>query len=422
MKTVKIDLLVPYEKNTRTHSDEQIDQIVASITEFGWTNPILIDGNNGIIAGHGRVLAARKMGITEVPAIDLSHLNDEQKRAYIIADNQLALNAGWDKDMLAAEIASLQAAGFNLDLLGFSTSDLDSLIAEIEPGLGLTDPDDVPDVPDASISKLGDVWLLGRHRLMCGDALDKSAVEKLMQDCCADMMFTDPPYLMDFTGAIGGDGSTKSKHGKIINDKMSKADGEKFLQAIASMIKSQCCGAWYVCFYRLGIDGMMNALTVSGLKWRNLIIWKKNQLNLSNSDYKALYEPIVYGWQGDYEPILYGWNSDHDFNGKKGEVDVWEFGIPSDWEIAKSRKCDLHPTMKPVSLVERAIRNSSKKGALVLDLFGGSGTTLIACETTGRTARLMELEPKYCDVIITRWQEFTGKKAVLESNHTEFVA
>ena len=360
------------------------------------------------------------MLITEVPAVNLSHLSDEQKRAYIIADNQLALNAGWDKDLLAAEIAGLQAAGFNLDLLGFSAVELDSLLADIEPMLGLTDPDAVPELPDAPVCKLGDVWLLDRHRLMCGDATDNKAVSELLQGCMADMVFTDPPYLMDFHGAIGGNGKTNSKHGKILNDKMNKADGEKFLLSIAKVIKTHCQGAWYVCFYRLGIDGMMNALTACGLKWRNLIIWKKNHFNLSNSDYKALYEPNVYGWQGDYEPIVYGWNVDHNFNGKKSEVDVWDTAIPSVWKIKKSLKCDLHPTMKPVALVERAILNSSKKGQLVLDLFGGSGTTLIACETNGRTGRLMELSPKFCDVIIRRWQEFTGKTAVLESGLKPF--
>jgi DNA modification methylase len=225
------------------------------------------------------------------------------------------------------------------------------------------------------------------------------------------MVFTDPPYLMDFNGAIGGDGIENKRHAPIINDKMSKEDGEKFLIDVSKTIRMFCNGAWYVSFYRLGIDDLFRAMAAAGLKWRSLIIWKKNHFNLSASDYKSIYEPIITGYSDDYTPMLYGWNLEHKFHGRKGETDVWEIEIPSVWEINRTKKNDLHPTMKPVELCERAILNSSKRQQIVLDLFGGSGSTLIACEKNKRRARLMELDPKYCDVIIERWQEFTGGKA-----------
>lgn len=412
-----VERLQPYAKNSRTHSDDQVEQIAASITEFGFTNPVLVDSSDGIIAGHGRLMAAKRLGLSEVPVIVLDYLTDEQRRAYIIADNKLALNAGWDEEMLAAELSALRGEGFDLSLTGFSEDEIDDLLTIEEiPGEQLTDPDDVPEVPADSITKPGDVWVLGKHRLMCGSSTDLDCVDRLMLGKKADMVFTDPPYLMNFTGAIDGNGNTRSKHDVIANDNLSKEEGDQFLLDVSTAISQYCNGAFYVCFYRLGIDRMMNALTGVGLKWRNLVIWKKEHLNLSNSDYKSMYEPIVYGWCSDYEPILYGWNHKHAFQGSKGAVDVVSIAVPSVWEIARTKKNDLHPTMKPVALCEAAILNSSKTGQVVLDLFGGSGSTLIAAEKNQRVARIMELEPKYCDVIVKRWEEFTGLKAVLESD------
>jgi len=413
-----LDRLKPYERNARTHDAAQVAKIAASITEFGFTNPILVDSADGIIAGHGRLMAAKELGLADVPVIVLNHLTDAQRRAYIIADNRLALDAGWDNDMLAAELADLQDDGFDLGLTGFNDDELQRLLDSDpgdEPSEGLTDPDEAPEPEPESISRLGDVWLLGKHPVMCGSSTDIDQLEVLMQGKRAEMVFTDPPYLMDFRGAIDGNGNTRSKHKPIANDNLSKEDGEKFLRDVATSIRMYCNGAWYVCFYRLGIDWMMNALSSVGLKWRNLIIWKKEQLNLSNSDYKSIYEPIIFGWQADYEPVLYGWSMDHVFHGSKGATDVWGVAVPSVWEIPRTKKNDLHPTMKPVALCQTAILNSSKEREVVLDLFGGSGSTLIACEINNRAARLMELEPKYVDVIIRRWQDFTGKKATLEA-------
>jgi len=396
----KVTELIPYVKNSRTHSDEQVAQIAASIKEFGWTNPILVDGSNGIIAGHGRLMAARKLGYTEVPTIELADLTETQKKAYIIADNRLALNAGWDNEMLTIELNDLLADGFALEILGFDPKELDALL-EPEVVEGLTDEDAVPDVPEEPKTKLGDIYQLGNHRLMCGDSTSIDAVDKLMPET-ANMIFTDPPYLMDFTGGIHADGSKSfnSKHGGIKNDKMSEDDGNDFLDAINSVITSKVDGAFYITFYRLGINKYFASMDRTGLKCRSLVIWDKGNHTLSNSDYMSMYEPMFYGWVNN-----------HKFYGGKNGMDIWR--------IKRTAKNDLHPTMKPVELVEKAVLDGSAINGIVLDLFGGSGSTLIACEKQNRHARLMELDPKYCDVIVKRWEDFTGKKAVLLTETTE---
>ena len=394
IKKIPVEKLIPYVRNSRTHSDAQVAQIAASIKEFGWTNPILVDGENGIIAGHGRLLAARKLGAKNVPVIELAHLTESQKRAYVIADNQLAMNAGWDTAMLTLELADLKESEFDLDLIGFDAKELEKLL-EPEQVEGLTDEDAVPDAPEEPKTKLGDIYQLGNHRLMCGDSTSIDAVEKLMPET-ANMIFTDPPYLMDFTGGIHADGSKSfnAKHGAIKNDKMSEQEGNDFLDAINSIIKIKVDGAFYITFYRLGIGKYYASFDRTGLKCRSLIIWDKGNHTLSNSDYMSMYEPMFYGWVNN-----------HKFYGGKNGMDIWR--------IKRTAKNDLHPTMKPVELVERAIVDGSQVNGVVLDLFGGSGTTMIAAEKHGRHARLMELDPKYCDVIVKRWEDFTGKKAVL---------
>lgn len=400
IEQISIEELLPYAKNSRTHSDEQTAQIAASIKEFGFTNPVLIDNENQIIAGHGRVLAARKLKMKEVPCIRLGYLTETQKKAYVIADNKLALNSGWDEELLALEIADLKDEDFDISLLGFSDDELadiaDQIAEEVE---GLTDEDAVPETPEEPITKPGDIWILGKHRLMCGDSTSIDAVDKLMPEK-ANMIFTDPPYLMDFTEGIHADGSKSfnSKHGGIKNDKMSEKDGNDFLDAINSVITTKVDGAFYITFYRLGIDKYFSSMDRTGLKCRSLIIWDKGNHTLSNSDYMSMYEPMFYGWVNN-----------HKFYGGKNGMDIWR--------IKRTAKNELHPTMKPVELVEKAILDGTQINGIVLDLFGGSGTTLIAAEKNGRYARLMELDPKYCDVIVKRWEEFTGKKAhLLEEN------
>jgi DNA modification methylase len=398
---LETEKLVPYARNSRTHSDEQVQQIMGSIKEFGFTNPILVDAEGLIIAGHGRTMAAQRLGMKEVPCLRLGHLTESQKKAYVIADNKLALNAGWDDEMLRLELADLQDADFDLSLTGFDDDELNALLATaVEEGL--TDEDAVPEVPETPVTVEGDVWILGKHRLMCGDSTSIDAVEKVMPET-ANMIFTDPPYLMDFTGGIHGDGtkSFNAKHGKIINDKMSKEDGEAFLDDINTIIKMKVDGAFYITFYRLGIDQYYSSFDRVGLKCRSLIIWDKGNHTLSNSDYMSMYEPMFYGWV-----------KNHKFYGGKNGMDIWR--------IKRTAKNDLHPTMKPVELCEKAVEDGSQINGIVLDLFGGSGSTMIACQKLNRHCRMMELDPKYCDVIIKRWQEYTGKEAILEGSDLSF--
>ena len=372
IKYKKIETLIPYARNSRTHSDEQVAQIAASIKEFGWTNPVLLDGDNGIIAGHGRVLAAQRLGEVEVPTIELSHMTDHQKRAYIIADNKLALNAGWDDAMLAVEFGELKDAGYDLGLTGFSFDEIQALTPEqVE---GLTDEDAVPEPLAEPVTKPGDVWLLGKHRLMCGDSTSIDAVDALMQGGKADMVFTDPPYGFNYT---------KKSNGESIAN-----DGAEFEQVIADAFALVEVDTAYVCGDVKTAGAFLRATSCLG-EPKNCIIWVK-PIQHRMHRYEPCHE-LIWFW-GDNGSPFYGANV---FEAKR--------------EIQK-----FHPTVKPVELIEYCL-GSHKDKKLVLDLFGGSGSTLIACEKTARIARLMELDPRYCDVIIQRWQDYTGKTATLES-------
>lgn len=378
-----IDVLIPYARNSRTHSDAQVAQIAASIREFGWTNPVLIDGENGIIAGHGRVLAARKLGMNTVPCIELSGMSEAQKRAYVIADNKLALNAGWDDAVLAVELQELGDLGFDLDLTGFSADEIAALKPE-EIAPGLTDEDAVPEVQDEPVSKPGDVWLLGKHRVMCGDSTSQDAMDRLMAGGRADMVFTDPPYNIDYQGV-------KDKREKIKNDKMSDPDFVDFL--IQSLVG---CETMYVCCSWQYAHLFRQAMEAIGRKPKAMIVWDKINPAQHLDKYFKQHEIIFY----------YG-----DFGGHKTlRGDVWSL---------KRQKNTVHPTMKPVELIEMALQDQPDK-KVVVDCFGGSGSTLIACEKNGRVARLMELDPKYVDVIVRRWQEFTGKDATLDGDGRTF--
>ena len=397
----KVKDLIPYVNNSRTHSEEQVNQICASINEFGFTNPLLIDEKDSIIAGHGRLLASKKLGMEEVPCIVLKGLTEAQKKAYVIADNKMALNAGWDEELLKIELENLKELDFDLELTGFNIDELDDILGTEEEKEVVEDDFEI-EVPEEPKAKLGDIYQLGNHRLMCGDSTNVDDVEKLMNGVKADMVFTDPPYLMGFTGNVHADGSKSfnAKHGAIKNDKMSREDGDNFILKIFENIKQFNKGAYYVCFYRLGLDYIFRALDTLNNQYKALIIWNKGNHTLSNSDYMSKYEPIVYGWFND-----------HLFYGDRSNFDIWD--------IQRTQKNDLHPTMKPIALCYKAIENSSKKEDIVLDLFGGSGSTLIASEQLDRHCYTMELDPKYVDVIIQRWENFTGEKAVLLNGEEE---
>ena len=390
-----IDRLRPYERNPRTHSDEQVDQIAASMVEFGWTNPVLVDEQGGILAGHGRLLAARKLGLDEIPVIRFEHLSEAQKRAYLIADNQLTLNSGWDDELLAAELAWLRDERFDLDLIGFDASELERLLA-LADGEPESDgaEDEVPEPPEDPVSKPGDLWILGNHRLLCGDATVLADVERVLGGQLADMTFCDPPYNVDYANTPKD--KLRGKHRPILNDNLG-GSFEAFLCDACVNILSVTKGACYICMSSSELDTLQRAFRAAGGKWSTFVIWAKNTFTLGRADYQRQYEPILYGWKD---------GADHFWCGARDQGDVWFFDKPV--------KNDLHPTMKPVALVERAIRNSSKSRDIALDPFGGSGSTLIACEKTGRQARLMELDPKYCDVIVQRWEAFSGGTAVLD--------
>ena len=392
-----IDRLIPYARNSRTHSEEQVAQVAASIVTFGWTNPILAGPDGVVIAGHARLLAAHKLGMTEVPVIVLADLTESERRAFVLADNKLALNAGWDEEMLRVELESLKEDDFNLDLVGFSAEELEVILAGPEETReGLTDEDAVPDVQEKVVTVAGDVWLLGRHRLLCGDATVLGDVEKVLAGGLADMVFCDPPYGVNY-GATMKD-KLRGTHRPIANDNLG-ADFERFLSAACVNMLTVTKGALYVCMSSSTLHTLHRAFTEAGGHWSTFVIWAKNTFTMGRSDYQRQYEPMLYGWKE---------GTDHFWCGARDQGDVWF--------VKKPVKNDLHPTMKPVELVERAIRNSSKSRDTILDPFAGSGTTIIACEKSGRQARVIEIDPKYCDVIVRRWEAFTGGIATLESS------
>jgi DNA modification methylase len=396
-----VDKLIPFARNARTHSAEQVAQIAASIAEFGFVNPVLIGPDNVIIAGHARLLAARKLGMPEVPVIVLDHLTPTQRRALVIADNRLALSAGWDEEMLRVELAALREDEFDLDLVGFTAEELEELLADPEAeAAGHTDEDAVPEAPEAAVTVPGDVWILGSHRLLCGDATVLSDLEKVLAGGLSDMAFSDPPYGVNY-GATMKD-KLRGKQRTIANDNLGAAF-EPFLREACANMLAVTKGALYICMSSSELHTLYRAFTESGGHWSTFIIWAKNTFTMGRADYQRQYEPMLYGWKE---------GADHFWCGARDQGDVWF--------VKKPQVNDLHPVMKPVELIERAIRNSSKSRDTVLDPFGGSGSTLIACEKTGRQARLIELEPKYCDVAIVRWRDFTGRQATLEGDGRTF--
>lgn len=392
-----LERLKPYERNARTHSAEQVVKIAASIVEFGFTNPILVDGKDGIIAGHGRLMAAQRLKLPQVPVVVLDHLTDAQRRAYILADNRLALDAGWDADLLSQELAELQGMDFDLDLTGFSQEELAQYL-DIDTTEPPGDPEEVPDVAKFPTTCPGDLWILGKHRLLCGSATALSDVKRLVADEQIDMMWTDPPYNVAY------EGGTKEKL-KIQNDSMSNEDFRKFLldAYLSAYAVLKPGGAVYVAHADSEGENFRGAMRESGLLVKQCLVWVKSSMVLGRQDYQWKHEPILYGWK---EGAAHTWLSD------RKQTTVLEF--------AKPARNGEHPTMKPVELVEYCLRNHIGANASVLDLFGGSGTTLIAAENIGARAFLTELDPLYVDVIVRRWQDFTGQKAILEGDGWTF--
>lgn len=396
VELMPLDRLVPYARNSRTHSDEQVAQIAASINEWGWTIPVLVDEAGTLIAGHGRIMAARKLGLKEVPAMTAMGWTEAQKKAYVIADNKLALNAGWDLDALKVELADLGELGFDVGLTGFGDDELADLLAEETEGL--TDPDDVPAPPDDPVSVEGDVWVMGNHRIICGSSTDAHTVEKLLGPVKPHLMVTDPPYGVEYDASwreksgLAGKGSAK---GKVLND--DKADWREAW----ALFPGDVAYVWHADKKSPEVAG---SLTSCDFTMRNLIIWAKGTMVISRGDYHHQHEPC---W--------------HAVRNKKTGHYCGDRKQTTLWQIPKPMKSETgHSTQKPVECMKRPIENNSSPGQAVYEPFSGSGTTIIAGEMTGRHVYAIELNPAYVDVAVKRWQEFTGKDAVLEASGATF--
>ena len=379
---VNIDRLVPYARNARTHSKEQILQLRASLREFGFVNPVIVDKNLNIIAGHGRILAAKEEGVTEVPCVFAEHLTEAQKRAYILADNRLAMNAGWDEEMLSVEISDLQAADFDVSLLGFDDAELNKLLGSADDV-----KDDEFDVDSElqkpAVTKPGDLWLLGKHRLVCGDSTKPETYELLMDGNLANLVVTDPPYNVNYEGTAG----------KIKNDNMADDKFYQFLLDAFTLTEKVMAKDASIYVFHADTEGLnfRKAFSDAGFYLSGTCIWKKQSLVLGRSPYQWQHEPVLFGWKKSGK---HSWYSD------RKQSTIWEFDKP--------KKNTDHPTMKPVPLLAYPIINSSMTGCIILDPFGGSGSTLIACEQTGRHCFMTELDEKFCDVIVRRYIEQVG--------------
>jgi len=382
LEKINIDQLVPYARNARTHSKEQILQLRASLREFGFVNPVIVDKDLNIIAGHGRVVAAKEEGISEVPCVFVEHLTEAQKRAYILADNRLALNAGWDVDMLSVEIADLQGADFDISLLGFDDAELNKLMGGLED---VQDDDfDVDgELQKPALTKPGDLWLLGKHRLVCGDSTKPETFDLLMEGKAANLVITDPPYNVNYQGSAG----------KIKNDNLANDAFYQFLLDAFTLIEKVMANDASIYVFHADTEGLnfRKAFSAAGFYLSGTCIWKKQSLVLGRSPYQWQHEPILFGWK---KTGKHAWYSD------RKQSTIWEFDKP--------KKNTDHPTMKPVPLMAYPIVNSSMTGCIVLDPFGGSGSTLIACEQTDRICYTVELDEKYCDVIVKRYIQQKG--------------
>jgi DNA modification methylase len=396
IEQIKTEDLIPYARNSRTHSAEQTAQIAGSIREFGFTNPVLIDGSNGIIAGHGRVMAAQKLGLESVPCIRLDHLTETQKRAYIIADNKLALNSGWDEEMLALELADLRSEDFDLSLIGFDEAELGDLLCEVTEGE--TDPDEVPEPPVDPVTVLGDVWVMGKHRIACGDSTDQGTVDKALNGVQPHLMVTDPPYGVEYdpdwrNKATRSDGSASDGRavGKVLND--DKADWRDAW----ALFPGDVAYVWHAGLYA---GTVADSLIACDFALRSQIVWAKSNFAIGRGDYHWHHEPCWYavrkGAVGHY-------------NGDRKQTTLWQIPKPSKSETG-------HGTQKPVECMKRPIENNSSPGQAVYEPFSGSGTTIIAGEMTGRCIHAIELNPTYVDVAVERWQQFTGKQAIHEAS------
>ena len=401
-----IERLLPYAANARTHSDEQVAQIAGSIAEFGFNVPCLVDDRGVLIAGHGRLLAARRLGLAEVPVIRLGHLTDAQARTFRIADNQIALNAGWDDSLLAAELARLKEDGVDLDLLGFAEDELDRLFDGLDGADGVTDSEDVvPETPVEPVTRPGDLWLLGKHRLLCGDATSAADVERLLAGVVPHLMVTDPPYGVEYDPSWRNEAgvSATARTGRVSND-----DRADWREAWA-LFPGDVAYVWHAGVHARTVA---ESLEASGLMIRSQIIWAKPRFVLGRGDYHWQHEPCFYA-------VRKGANGH--WQGARDQSTLWTIPWSSQGTSGGDEdEATAHGTQKPVECMRRPIVNNSKRGDLVYEPFAGSGSTIIAAERTGRSCLALEIDPRYCDVIVERWQAFTGSPAILDGDGRSF--
>ncbi|MBI5121323.1 MAG: site-specific DNA-methyltransferase [Rhodospirillales bacterium] len=397
-----VDRLIPYGHNARTHSDGQVAQIAASVIEFGWTNPVLADSQGNVIAGHGRLAAAKSLGLKMVPVVILDHLTETQRRAYILADNKLALNAGWDDELLAAELHALNADGYDLDLIGFSDEELEALMAPLDDegdGEGDAGEDEAPEPPADPVTRPGDLWQLGRHRLLCGDSTSATDVERLLAGTAPHLMVTDPPYGVRYEPEWRNEAgvSATSRTGKVAND-----DRADWKEAWA-LFPGEVAYVWHAAIFAKTVA---DSLEANDFKIRAQIIWAKPRFVLGRGDYHWQHEPCLYAVRK---------NGTGHWQGARDQSTVWTIG-----HGGEENEATVHGTQKPVECMRRPILNNSAEGDTIYEPFCGSGTTLVAAETTGRICLAVEIDPRYCDVILERWQKLTGGKAKLESDGSAF--
>jgi len=395
-KMLPLDSLIPYVNNPRTHDKAQVSQIAASIREFGFMNPVILDGDKGILAGHGRVMAAKLLGLKEVPCVEASWLTEAQRKAYVIADNKLALNAGWDEQLLRVEIEALQELGFDLGLTGFDDKELNALMDQAKSGL--SDPDETPAIEEVAITNQGEVWVMGRHRLVCGDCTDKATVEKALNGVKPNLMVTDPPYGVEYDPSwrekAGVNGKGAYAKGTVLND-----DRSDWREAWA-LFPGQVAYVWHAALHRISVE---ESLTVNDFQIRSEIIWAKSRLVLSRGHYHWQHEPCLYAIRK---------NASETWTGDRSQTTLWS--------IEHLKNDTGHGTQKPVECMRRPMANSSSPGQAVYEPFSGSGSTIIAAEMSGRCCHAVELNPLYVDMAVRRWERFTGSKAVLEGDGRSF--
>lgn len=422
IETIEVSALKSAPRNARTHSDKQISQIASSITRFGFTNPILIDDKNMVLAGHGRLAAAKSLGLAQVPCLRLSRLSEQDKRAYMLADNKLAQNAGWDRQILAIELQELVASDFDVSIAGFDLGEVEIAIGEAEQA----DPDSTVDSDDLcpgvetekpTVALTGDIWLLGRHRLLCGNARSSDDLAALMKGDRADMIFTDPPYNVKIGGHVSGLGRTRHREFAEASGEMSETEFTSFLQATLGAAAALCRdGAIaFVCMDWRHLRELLTAGHAVFTELKNLCVWNKSNAGMGTF-YRSQHE-LVLVWKLGTAPHL---NTFGLGDTGRYRTNVWSYAGVNSFGANRMDELSSHPTVKPVAMVADAIRDVTKRGNIVLDVFGGSGTTLIAAERTGRQSRLIEIDAAYCDVIVRRWQALTGKAGILAATGETF--